>query len=201
MNSPSCSWASRTALVNAVAVDPAVVERDTRNWLENAVIGLNLCPFAKAVLVKGQVHFAVSGATGSREVLDDLRVELDALRAMDPSQRDTTLLVTPGCLADFLEFNALVAQADRLVRKRGLEGVIQIASFHPDYQFGGTERGDITNYTNRSPYPTLHLLREDSVARAVEAFPQAEAIYGENMETLRKLGPEGWSALGVGRSA
>ena len=179
----------------------AAVVQDTRNWLQRAVIGLNLCPFAKSVLAKGQVHFAVSAATGAQEVLDDLRAELDALVAMNPSERDTTLLVIPDCLDVFLDFNALLQQAERLVRKRGLDGVIQLASFHPAYQFEGTEEDDITNCTNRSPWPTLHLLREESIARAVEAFPDPEAIYGANMETLRKLGPEGWAALQVGRSA
>jgi uncharacterized protein len=177
------------------------VVRDTRNWLERAVIGLNLCPFAKAVHVKEQVHYAVSAATAPRELLDDLARELDALVASDPATRETTLLIAPGCLQDFLEFNGFLASADRLIRKRGLEGVIQLASFHPDYRFEGTEAGDVTNCTNRAPYPTLHLLREDSIARAVEAFPQAEAIYEANMETLRRLGPEGWAALVVGPSA
>jgi uncharacterized protein len=178
-----------------------VVVRDTRQWLERAVIGLNLCPFAKAVHVKGQIHYAVSAATASRELLGDLARELDTLVAMDASVRETTLLIAPGCLRDFLEFNDFLAGGDRLIRKRGLEGVIQLASFHPDYQFEGTTADDVTNYTNRSPYPTLHLLREDSIARAVEAFPQAEAIYEANMETLRGLGPEGWAALDVGPSA
>ena len=179
---------------------PAVVQ-DMNNWLERAVIGLNLCPFAKAVHVKGQVHYAVSAAASPQEVLDDLAAELDALLARDPTVRETTLLVVPCCLADFLAFNDLLVRANRLVRKRGLEGVIQLASFHPQYQFEGTEPDDITNFTNRAPYPTLHLLREASIARAVEAFPEAEAIYEANMVTLRRLGPDGWSALDVGPSA
>ena len=178
-----------------------VVERDTRQWLERAVIGLNLCPFAKAVHVKRQIHYAVSAATAPRELLDDLARELDALVALDAVTRDTTLLIAPDCLQDFLEFNDFLAGGERLIRKRGLEGMIQLASFHPDYQFEGTQAGDVTNFTNRSPYPTLHLLREDSIARAVEAFPQAEAIYEANMETMRQLGPEGWAALDVGPSA
>ena len=177
------------------------VVRDTRNWLERAVIGLNLCPFAKAVHVKGQIHYAVSAATAPRELLDDLAKELDALLALDAATRETTLLIAPDCLQDFLEFNDFLANGDRMIRKRGLEGVIQLASFHPQYQFEGTEAGDVTNCTNRSPYPTLHLLREESIARAVEAFPEAETIYEANMETLRRLGPEGWATLGVGPSA
>lgn len=174
---------------------------DTRRWLERAVIGLNLCPFAKSVHVKGQVHYAVSGAAQASELLQDLAGELDALLAAQPTVRETTLLIAPDCLADFLEFNAFLAQADRLLRKRRLEGVIQLASFHPEYQFAGSEPEDIANFTNRSPYPTLHLLREDSIARAAEAFPEAEAIYEANMRTLERLGPDGWASLGVGPSS
>ncbi|ROZ77537.1 DUF1415 domain-containing protein [Ramlibacter sp. WS9] len=177
------------------------IMRDTRNWLERTVIGLNLCPFAKAVHVKEQIHYCVSAATTPRELLDDLGKELDDLVAMDAAVRETTLLIAPGCLHDFMEFNIFLASGDRLIRKRGLEGVIQLASFHPGYQFEGTDADDITNCTNRSPYPTLHLLREESIARAVEAFPQPEAIYEANMKTLRRLGPEGWAALGVGPSS
>lgn len=176
------------------------VVQDTRNWLERAVIGLNLCPFAKAVNVKGQVHYAVSEARDARQLLADLGAELDALVAADVRVRETTLLIAPYCLADFLDFNDFMARADKLVRKRGLEGVIQLASFHPAYQFQGTEPNDIENFTNRSPYPTLHLLREDSIDRAVEAFPEAEAIYEANIKTLRGLGREGWAALRLGRS-
>jgi uncharacterized protein len=176
------------------------VVQDTRNWLERAVIGLNLCPFAKAVHVKDQVHYAVSEAAEPGQLLADLGAELDALVALDARERETTLLMAPRCLADFLEFNDFLARAERLVRKRGLEGVIQLASFHPAYQFEGTGADDIENFTNRAPYPTLHLLREDSIERAVEAFPQAEAIYQANIETLRRLGPDGWAALRVGAS-
>lgn len=178
----------------------AAVVQDTRNWLERAVIGLNLCPFAKAVHVKGQVHYAVSEATEPRQLLADLGAELDALVALDSRVRETTLLMAPHTLDDFLDFNDFVERAERLVRKRGLEGVIQLASFHPGYQFAGTDAADIENFTNRSPYPTLHLLREDSIERAVQAFPEAETIYEANIETLRGLGPEGWAALRVGPS-
>jgi hypothetical protein len=178
----------------------AAVVRDTQDWLERAVIGLNLCPFARAVHAKRQIHYAVSAAGSPNEVLEDLAAELEALLALDPAVRETTLLILPYCLADFLEFNALLARADRLLRKRGAEGVIQLASFHPQYQFEGTEPDDITNFTNRAPYPTLHLLREASIERAVQAFPEAEAIYEANMATLRRLGPEGWAALDVGPS-
>lgn len=179
--------------------DCATAIADTRRWLERAVIGLNLCPFAKAVLVKGQVHFACSEALDAQGVLADFERELDALLALPARQRDTTLLVIPGALDDFLEFNDLEARAQRLVRKRRLEGVIQVASFHPRFVFAGVEEDDIGNFTNRSPHPTLHLLREQSIDRAVAAFPDAAAIYDANIETLRRLGPQGWAALGVGR--
>jgi uncharacterized protein len=175
--------------------------RDTRHWLERAVIGLNLCPFAKAVHVKDQVHYAVSAASQPSEVLVDLRRELDALIALDPAVRETTLLIVPGCLRDFLDFNEFMAQAERVVRKRRLEGVIQLASFHPDFQFAGSEADDIANFTNRSPYPTIHLLREESIDRAVAAIAQPQAIYEANIATLRRLGREGWDDLDVGPSA
>ena len=178
--------------------DVDAVGSATRNWLERAVIGLNLCPFAKAVHVKDQVHYVVSNALDPMQLLADLAAELDALLALEPVVRETTLLIAPGCLGDFLDFNEFLARADKLIRKRRLEGVIQLASFHPAYQFAGTEAGDVTNCTNRSPYPTLHLLREASIERAVQAFPQAEAIYDANMEKLRCLGAQGWADLDVG---
>lgn len=178
----------------------ATAAQDTRTWLERAVIGLNLCPFAKAVHVKGQVHYAVSAATDGRQLLADLGAELDALLALDSRERETTLLIAPHCFPDFLDFNDFLSKAERLVRKRGLEGVVQLASFHPHYQFEGTQAGDVENFTNRSPYPTLHLLREDSIDRAVEAFPEAESIYEANIETMRRLGRDGWESLGVGPS-
>jgi len=174
-----------------------VIER-TRLWLERAVIGLNLCPFAKAVHVKQQVHFAVSDATAPKDLLDDLAAELEALIQAAPEERETTLLMAPHCLADFLDFNDCLGRGEKLIARRGLEGTVQLASFHPHYQFAGSEPEDIGNYTNRSPYPTLHLLREASIDRAVQAYPDPEAIYQANIETLRRLGRQGWVALGVG---
>lgn len=170
----------------------------TRAWLERAVIGLNLCPFAKAVHARGQVHFAVSAADSPAQVLEDLVRELDALVVRDPQERDTTLLVVPRCLEQFLDYNAVVARGERMIRKKRLEGVIQLASFHPHYCFADANEDDVTNFSNRSPYPTLHLLREASIEKAVRAFPDPQAIYGANLETLRKLGAQGWAALDVG---
>jgi uncharacterized protein len=177
------------------------VVRDTRRWLERAVIGLNLCPFAKSVHIKEQIRYAVSTATRAESLLADLATELDGLAAHDATLRETTLLIVPNWLHDFLDFNDFMEEAERLLASRGLEGVLQLASFHPQFQFAGTDQDDITNFTNRSPYPTIHLLREESIARAVRAFPQPEAIYETNMNTLRKLGSNGWLALGVGPSS
>ncbi|MBV5297903.1 MAG: DUF1415 domain-containing protein [Rhodoferax sp.] len=177
------------------------VVADTVAWLERAVIGLNLCPFAKSVHVKGQVHYAVSQASSPKALLNELVVELKSLATLDAKERDTTLFIVTNCLQDFLDFNDFLNRADRALVKLGLDGVLQIASLHPHYQFAGTEVDDITNYTNRSPYPTLHLLREDSIDRAVAAFPNPEAIFETNMQTLRDLGLAGWTALKVGPTA
>ena len=182
-------------------VRPAQAIADTRRWLERAVIGLNLCPFAKAVHVKGQIHWAVYPSVEDHELIDMLLAEAEALAASDASVRDTTLLIVPNTLSDFLDFNDFAARAERRLARAGFDGVLQLASFHPGFQFGGTEPGDIGNATNRSPYPTLHLLREDSVSRAVEAFPEAQAIFDRNIETLEALGAEGWAELGVGAGA
>ena len=175
---------------------------DTQRWLESAVIGLNLCPFAKAVHVKGLIRYAVSEATTPSELLSDLKNELNSLAniviAGVSVTYDTTLLIAPYCLHDFLDFNDLLGKADKLLVKMKLEGTIQLANFHPQYQFAGTEPDDITNFTNRAPYPTLHLLRESSIDQAVEAFPVAEAIFEVNMETMERLGLKGWDALQVG---
>lgn len=179
---------------------PDTVIADTRRWLERAVVGLNLCPFAKAVLVKGQVHFAVADSADAGDALRAFTRELLALAGCSAEERDTTLLVVPRGFEDFLEFSGLVAQAERVVRKRGLEGEIQLASFHPQFQFADAQENDVTNFTNRSPYPILHLLREASLDRAVEAFPDPAAIYEANKDVLRRLGHEGWRALGVGPS-
>lgn len=174
---------------------------DTRVWLERAVIGLNLCPFAKSVHVKGQIHYSVSQAITSDAFLQDLCYELKQLAVLDSSTRDTTLLIAINCLDDFLDFNDFLAVADRTLVDLDLDGVLQIANLHPAYQFAGTRADDITNFTNRSPYPTLHLLREESIDRAVDAFPDAEAIFEKNMETMQRIGLQGWHDLGVGRSA
>jgi hypothetical protein len=169
----------------------------TRHWLEKAVIGLNLCPFAKAVYVKNQVRLVVSHAKHADGLLEELDRELDLLAATPAEEVDTTLLIHPTLFDDFLDFNDFLEIAEGVVDEHGLEGVIQLASFHPQFQFDGTEPDDIGNYTNRAPFAILHLLREDSVERAVEAFPEAEAIFEQNVATLEKLGHRGWKALGL----
>ena len=169
----------------------------TRHWLEKAVIGLNLCPFAKAVYVKNQVRLVVSQARHADGLLEELDRELDLLVATPAEEIDTTLLIHPTLFDDFLDFNDFLEVAEGVVDEHGLEGVVQLASFHPHFQFDGTEPDDISNYTNRAPFAILHLLREESVERAVEAFPQAETIFEENIQTLEKLGHAGWKALGL----
>ncbi|MFN5350529.1 MAG: DUF1415 domain-containing protein [Polaromonas sp.] len=176
--------------------DDEVLEK-TRHWLEAAVIGLNLCPFAKAVYVKNQVRLVVSKARHADDLLQELDRELDLLVATPASEIDTTLLIHPTLFEDFLDFNDFLEVAEGVVDEHELEGVIQLASFHPQFQFDGTELDEISNYTNRAPFAILHLLREGSVERAVEAFPQADAIFEVNIATLEKLGHAGWKSLGL----
>ena len=171
----------------------------TRHWLETAVIGLNLWPFAKAVYVKNQVRLVVSRARHADDLLEELDRELDLLVATPADEIDTTLLIHATLFYDFLDFNDFLEVADGVVEEHALEGVIQLASFHPKFQFDGTEPDEISNYTNRAPFAMLHLLREDSVARAVAAFPEAEAIFEENIKTLENLGHAGWEKLGLQR--
>lgn len=173
------------------------VLNQTRHWLEKAVIGLNLCPFAKAVYVKNQVRLVVSHARHADDLLEELDKELDLLVATPAEEIDTTLLIHPTLFDDFLDFNDFLEIAEGVVDEHGLEGVVQLASFHPKFQFEGTEPDDIGNFTNRAPFAILHLLREDSVERAVEAFPQADAIFETNIATLEKLGHAGWKSLGL----
>ena len=165
--------------------------------MEAAVIGLNLCPFAKAVYVKNQVRLVVSKARHADDLLEELDRELDLLIATPTADIDTTLLIHATLFNDFLDFNDFLEVAEGVVDEHGLEGVIQLASFHPQFQFDGTELDDISNYTNRAPFAILHLLREESVERAVEAFPNADAIFASNIQTLEKLGLTGWKALGL----
>lgn len=169
----------------------------TQAWLEKAVIGLNLCPFAKAVHVKKQIRYVVSAATTPEALLEELLNELRMLQDTDPEKLDTTLLIHPYVLTDFLDFNDFLDTVDIATAEPEFGDAFQVASLHPQYQFAGTAPDDIENYTNRSPYPTLHLLREASVDRAVDAFPDADQIPEKNIETLMALGHEGWAKLGL----
>ncbi|MDR7269253.1 hypothetical protein J2X20_001882 [Pelomonas saccharophila] len=171
--------------------------QDTRDWVVKAVIGLNLCPFAKAVHVNDRIRYVVSEATEPEALLKDLARELLTLNRADPEEIDTTLVIHPNVLTDFLDFNDFLDAADALVEELKLDGILQIADFHPGYQFDGSAADDIANYSNRSPYPTLHILREDSIERAVESMPDTASIYESNLETLDKLGHEGWRQLGL----
>lgn len=173
----------------------AQVVADMQLWLERAVIGLNLCPFAKAVRVKNQIRYIVSTATQTADLLQALEQELALIAGTSPDEIDTTLLMHPEVLGDFIDFHFFQHEAEALLKRMNLVGVIQIASFHPQFEFAGADGDDISNYTNRAPYPTLHLLREASIARAVAAFPDAADIYERNIDTLRKLGHAGWAAL------
>ena len=186
MTTSSSSTPTATSAVEAVQA-----------WVEKAVIGLNLCPFAKAVYVKKQIRYVVSTAISKDALLDDLERELKTLQALDAEETDTTLLILTDMLGDFLDYNDFLDVADELLDELELHGEIQIASFHPNYQFAGTQEDDIENYTNRSPYPILHLLRESSIDRAIAAYPDAKNIYEKNMETLRELGLQGWLALNL----
>lgn len=173
----------------------AAVAAEVRLWVDKAVIGLNLCPFAKAVQARGQVRYAVSDATDAQEALTDLEDELMRLSQADAQEIDTTLLILPDALDDFYDFNDFEDLSDRLLKRMRLVGELQVATFHPRFQFAETGPDDIENYTNRSPYPILHLLREASIDKAVEAFPDAAEIYEKNIETMRELGEEGWRKL------
>ena len=167
----------------------------TRHWLEAAVIGLNLCPFARAVHVKRQIRWAVTAASDADMLLAELRRELALLADADPQAVDTTLLIHPRALTDFIDYRFFLDDANRALRRLGYEGILQLASFHPDYEFADAAPDEVANHTNRSPHPMLHLLRETSIDRAVAAYPDAEAIYGRNVATLRALGLEGWRGL------
>ena len=185
-----------SAVIRAVPMsqppDHDAIVAATRHWLSRAVIGLNLCPFARSVYVKDQVRYAVTTATAMPDLLEVVEDELKLLAEADPAQVDTTLIVIPDALHDFLEYNDFLFFAERLLGSLRLSGTLQIASFHPQYQFSGTDADDVGNLTNRAPYPTLHLIREASIARAVEAFPNAADIYERNQAVMHALGREGY---------
>ncbi len=167
----------------------------TRRWLERSVIGLDLCPFAESVYRGNRVRFCVSEQRSAAGLLEELRAELAALHAADPARCETTLLIHPWVLGDFIEYNEFLDVCETAIVEMGLEGELQVASFHPGYRFADTQAEDIENYTNRSPYPMLHLLRESSIERAVAAVPDTAEIYRRNIRTMRNLGHAGWRRL------
>ncbi len=185
MTSPQISEAERIAI------------EDTQRWLMQAVVGLNLCPFAKAVVTKNLVRYRVCLSTEPADVLKLLREELQHLSSTDESLLDTTLLIAPHLLPDFYEFNAFLSDCEDVLLDMNLEGVLQIADFHPQYTFAGEDPQGMSHFTNRTPYPTLHLLRESSIDKAVAAYPDAAFIYERNIALLEKMGREGWAALGL----
>ncbi len=197
MNATDHAGIRRSESESMNPVDENAIRSEMQHWIEKAVIGLNLCPFAKSVVAKKQVRIVVSQARHIDAFLEELDRELALLAATDPTEIDTTLLIHPTLLPDFLDFNDFVELAEAAVSGNEYEGVIQVASFHPRFQFEATGRDDPGNFTNRAPYPTLHLLREAGIERAVEAFPEAATIFERNIETMEKLGVAGWRALGM----
>ena len=184
-----------TPVNSAATLSDDEIIAQTKLWLERAVIGLNLCPFAKSVHIKNQIRYVVSHAQTPEQLAADLVAELEVLAEANPEKIDTTLLIHPDVMQDFLDYNDFLDVADATVEELDLDGILQVASFHPQYQFEESQLDDIDNYTNRAPFPTLHLLREESIDKAVAAFPEAEEIYEKNIETLRALGHEGWKKL------
>jgi uncharacterized protein len=177
------------------ASEIAAILADTHAWIEKAVIGLDLCPFARGVYFGDRIRYSISAALGDDALLDDLAHELSVLASASEGLCETTLLIHPRTLTDFTDYNEFLDAADRKIDALGLRGEIQIASFHPRYQFAGTTADDIGNFTNRSPYPMLHLLREASIERAIVAIPDTDAIYERNIETLRRVGIDGWRRM------
>lgn len=165
----------------------------TQNWVHRIVVGLNLCPFAKRELVKSRVRFCVSEAAEQELLLMDLQVELERLN--EQPEIETTLLIHPYVLKDFLQYNQFLEYANGLLQQLDLQGVYQIASFHPHYQFSDTLAEDAENYTNRSPFPMLHLIREDGLEQAIANYPDVDLIPERNIALLNKMGPDAISRL------
>ena len=174
-------------------MDGDKIVASTRQWVELFVVGMNLCPFAKRELVKNRVRFEVSDAKTEALLLVALQAELELLDS-DPSI-ETTLLIHPEVLQDFYDYNQFLGYAEDLLVQMKLDGIYQIASFHPDYQFGGTELDDVENYTNRAPYPMLHLIREDSLERVIANYPDVDQIPLDNIELMKSLGQEKLQSL------
>lgn len=167
--------------------DPAA---ETLCWVRTVVIGLGLCPFAARVVENGQLSIRISDADSPEALLQHLLDELQQLEQVPAEETDTVLLVHPGVLQDFDDYNEFLGLVDLLLEQEGFEGVFQVASFHPDYRFGGVSADDVSNYTNRSPYPMLHIIREHSLEQAIASFPDVDAVPQKNIETMQKLGAD-----------
>lgn len=171
--------------------DDRFVVEHTRRWISSFVIGLGLCPFARGVFEAGRIRYAVSRARDEDALACDLAAELRLLAASAPARVETTLLIHPQVLGDFLDYNDFVGVVERILGKLRLRGTIQVATFHPRYRFAGTEPDAAENYTNRSPYPMLHLLRETSVSEAAAGGAgEGRKIPRRNIEVMRDLGGE-----------
>lgn len=162
------------------------ITRETRAWLEAFVVGLNLCPFARSELQQDRVRIVVSAATDDSELLERMGAEIQLLDET-PSVA-TTLIVHPAVLIDFHDYHQFLPRANRLLKSQGWKGVFQIATFHPDYQFASTEQNDTENYTNRSPYPMIHILREASLERAIDSYPEVDDIPARNIALMNDMG-------------
>jgi hypothetical protein len=180
---------------------PAYALAATRAWVERAVIGLGLCPYARAAQASGRVRYVCSTAADAAELLADFAAEVGHLRAASPGSVETSLLVHPWALAEFDAYNDFLDVADAALSALGARGVLQVASFHPRYRFAGSDADDVANATNRSPYPMLQLLREATVSAAVDAGADGEAIAAANVARLRRLGERRWRALMAGCAA
>lgn len=163
------------------------VEKAMRQWLEQVVIGLNLCPFASKPHLQNLVRIISSDSTTELDLLNDVTTELEKLEQYSAAELETTLIAIPNMLSDFYDYNQFLDWVDQLLLQRNWEGIYQVASFHPNYQFGGTQPDDKENLTNRSPYPVLHLIREASMEKAVRRHPDPEGIPERNIELVENL--------------
>lgn len=160
---------------------------EVNQWLDKVVIGLNLCPFASRPYQQKQIRFTISQCNTDACLLEELQNELKLLAETKAEKIETTLLIVPNMLQDFYDYNDFLDYVDGLIADNEWEGIFQVATFHPDYQFGGTQPEDAENLTNRAPYPILHLLREASLEKAIEHYPNPELIPEHNIETVNNL--------------
>lgn len=167
---------------------PEHIISQTRSWVETFVVGLNLCPFAKKELVNDRVRFVVTKADTEEGLLQALAHEMQLLA--DDDTIETTILIHPSVLQAFEDYNQFLSLTDALIAEMDFEGIFQVASFHPDYQFGGTMPEDAENYTNRSPYPMLHILREESLEGAISSHSAIDQIPLRNIALMNELGSE-----------